>query len=430
MSIGRLFLLLAFGGTVSACSTTYHLPKPPNIYSAATPYPADEVPVDQRSAYSDIIYVTDRERELDKEGRLEYGHQRSPILRYGKARVEIGEGRDWEEVVSAANADIRRVKLTESIRDITPVGAFPQTPILFTIENGIAKLDPEKKQAFEDSRDDFQSYIKGALSKSAKKDVIVFIHGFNVSFEDAVYTTNDIYHYSGRKAVPITYTWPANNGNIFSYFRDQGSADYTVYHLKEFFRSLMDIEEIDNIHVIAHSLGTVATTTALRELLIETRAAGKKPREVFNIENLILAAPDLDYSVVTQRIIAERFAEGFGQLTVYTNDMDRALSLSSFLSSSLRFGKVLPDAEGELQKEVFQRVKNVSYITVNGSSTGFSNHAYFVKNPAALSDIVTLINSPSDPGSEARPLKNIGRNFWEIDDDYLKPSPASLIPSN
>lgn len=428
MNFIKIFLITVFAITVSACSTTYTLSKPPNLYTPQTPYPSADVSVDKQSAYSDIIYVTDRQPETSKKGVMKFGPDRSKSLRFGTARVKIGEDETWDEIVSAANADIRRVKLKETVQEISPKGAFPETPLLFKVENGIAIIDPAQKQAFETAREGFKSHVRESLSKSRKKEVIVFIHGFNVTFNEAIYTVNDIYHYSGRDAVPISYTWPAHR-NLLAYFQDQNSASYTVYHLKEFLRTLMSMEEIENIHVVAHSLGTVATTTALRELLIETRAAGKNPLETFNIENLILAAPDLDYGVVTQRLIAEQFAAAFGRMTVYTNDKDKALSLSSFLSSTMRFGKLLPNEEGKIEEKIFQQVKNVSYVTVVGGSSGFSNHAYFVRDPSALADLVTLINNPSDPGTEARPLKNLGGNFWELDAGYMKTlhKPSSIV---
>lgn len=63
--------------------------------------------------------------------------------------------------------------------------------------------------------------------------------------------------------------------------------------------------EVGSIHILAHSRGTDITTTALRELVIEARAAGKNPVTFLKVKNIILAAPDLDYGVVTQRLIAE-----------------------------------------------------------------------------------------------------------------------------
>ena len=426
MNVLKLILVLAFSISISACSSTYNLPKPPNIYNNQAPYPSKNVGPDKQSAISEILYVTDRGPKKLEDGSLKYTDERSQILRYGVGRVKIGENKSWSDIVAAANSDIERIKLEETLHSISPESEFPSTPLLFKVVNGVGAIDPEQLRAYEAAREDFQGFVREALSSSAKKEVVVFIHGFNTSFEEALFVTNDIYHYTGRSVVPIAYTWPSDNGNLFGYFHDQGSAEYTIYHLKEFFRSLMAMPEIDRIHVIAHSLGTQATTSAFRELLIETRASGKNARETFKIANLIMAAPDIDYGVATQRLIAERFAAGFERVTVYTNPKDKALSISGLLQSGLRFGKLLPSEEGEPQREIFEQVRNVNFIQLNSSTAGFTNHGYFTKNPAALSDVITLINNPSDPGTAARPLRNVGGNFWELDKGYLKPSPEAL----
>ena len=67
----------------------------------------------------------------------------------------------------------------------------------------------------------------------------------------------------------------------------------------------------------------------MRELLIEHRRT-EDLKKYFKIANLILAAPDLDYGVVRQRLLAEQFGTAFGQITVYTTSGDKALSLSQF----------------------------------------------------------------------------------------------------
>ena len=55
-----------------------------------------------------------------------------------------------------------------------------------------------------------------------------------------------------------------------------------------------------NAPLIAHSRGTDVTTTALRELNIEYKAAGKETRKELKLGNLVLCAADLDIDVVSQ----------------------------------------------------------------------------------------------------------------------------------
>jgi len=426
MPIAKLFVFLVSIASLSACSTTYYLPKPPNIYTAEAPYPHSAINPERQSADNKIIYVTDR-MPITKDGEKDFGSERSGTLRFGIADVVIGENKSWDDLVEAARSDVLRVKLKAELSKITPKGTFPETPMKFTVSKGIASLDPNAVAALSQSRNALTALIRERMKTSQNRDVIVFIHGYNTSFDEALFALNDIHHYSGRYGVPIAYTWPSDDGNIFGYFRDQGSADYTVYHLKEFLRTLMDMPDLRKIHIIAHSLGTQTTTAALRELLIETRAAGQNPLDKFKVENLIMAAPDIDYGVVTQRLVAEQFGVAFGRVTVYTNSGDRALSMSNILHSGMRFGKLLPGQEDTQERAIFENVENVSFITVSGGSGGFFNHGYFTKNPATLSDIITLITDPTDPGTETRPLKRRDGNFWEMDADYLKgPDTAPL----
>ncbi|MDP3960991.1 MAG: alpha/beta hydrolase, partial [Pseudorhodobacter sp.] len=163
----------------------------------------------------------------------------------------------------------------------------------------------------------FQAAVAAELRQAARKEVVVFAHGFRNDFNEAEASLASIWHYSGRIGVPILYTWPAGNPGLFGYFKDRESGEFSIYHLKEFLRMLAAIPELEHITIIAHSRGSDVTTSALREMVIAERAAGRVPLETLKISNLILAAPDLDFGVMRQRLIAERFGAAFGQVTVY-----------------------------------------------------------------------------------------------------------------
>jgi len=420
----RVLITLFAGLFLTACSTTYYLPQPPHLYTTQNPYTASAKNIQQDTTTNKIIYVTDRDPELTKQGQASFGTERSRHVRFGTADVRLGENQTWEEISSAAQSDIPKVKIKAELIGITASGIFPETPMNFTVNDGKLTFDPEELAENREARNDLTALIREQMKLTQKREVVVFIHGYKTSFEEAMITSNDIYHYTGHYAVPISYTWPSNDGNnLFGYFRDRNASNFTIFHLKEFLRTLMDMPDLDRVHVIAHSLGTDVTTTALRELIIETRAAGINPREKFKIENLVLAAPDLDYGVVTQRLIAERIGPAFGRITVYTNAKDRALGLSNFLQGGLRFGQLTSDQEKPKEVEIFKNVKNVSFINVTGSKQGFFNHGYFTQDPATFSDLITLIKNPSDPGSENRPLEKLEGNFWKMESsEYLKPA--------
>lgn len=100
-------------------------------------------------------------------------------------------------------------------------------------------------------------------------------------------------------------------------------------------------EAVEKIKILAHSRGTDITVTALRELFIEARAVGANPLERYRIESLVLAAPDLDFSVVQQRVMTEPIGPGVGQLTIYVSQGDRAIGLAEWLFGGLtRLGRL------------------------------------------------------------------------------------------
>ena len=179
----------------------------------------------------------------------------------------------------------------------------------------------------------------------------------------------------------------------------------------------METPEIEKIHVIGHSRGTAIVTTALRELLIENRGSGLSPREVFRIENLILAAPDLDFGVIRQRLMTEAFGTAFGQITVYSTQGDKALTVAQFVQRGVRFGLLASNDLDTRDRSILERVGNVHFVQAQDIRS-FTGHDYFVSDPAVSSDLLSVINHSAKPGSEIRPLINEEGNFWLLPFNY------------
>ena len=170
--------------------------------------------------------------------------------------------------------------------------------------------------------------------------MILFVHGINTSFRESAASTATIWQATDGLGVPVTFGWPARDTGILGYFQDRESGEFAIFHLKETLRLLARIPELRRLHVVAHSRGTGVATTALREMVIAARASGRDPRRALKIENLILAAPDLDFGVVRQRLIAERFGPAFGRITVYMNPGDDVLALAQMVMAGQRFGRL------------------------------------------------------------------------------------------
>jgi esterase/lipase superfamily enzyme len=61
-----------------------------------------------------------------------------------------------------------------------------------------------------DSYDGFYARISGEVTASRRREVLVFIHGSNVAFDDALYRTAQITYDLGFDGPPILYSWPSN----------------------------------------------------------------------------------------------------------------------------------------------------------------------------------------------------------------------------
>ncbi len=411
--IALVCVAIVFAG----CSSTPKLMPTPNIYLEDGRYPESSVPQGFRSNKVDLLFVTDREPETTADGALVYGYKRSASLGFGSAIVEIGDDLSWQELVAMSETSSRRSSPPIRVLTRTEIARFPATPHAFLIVDGEARVDPDVQSEYDRVALQFRQEINRRMVQAGENDVHIFVHGFKNTFDWAAVSLAELWHFLGRRGVPLLYSWPAAKGGMFGYFADRESGEFTIYHLKNLIRLLGSFPEVERINIISHSRGTDVATSALRELIIETRAAGHNPREVYRIENLIMAAPDLDFDIVRQRLLAEKIGPAFGQITVYTSESDKALGISQKLMGGTRFGRIQVADLSEQEQAIFKVVKNVAFINVEGVR-GFTGHGYFLSTPSTSSDIIRVINTGSKPGDPERPLTHQMLNFWDMPDEY------------
>ena len=405
---------------IAGCAESRQLMPTPNLYTDEKATLFEALPQEYASTLVELIYVTDRAPETDEVGNLRYGYKRSNSLAVGTTVVDLGQNATWEELVEASRTRTRFGKFELALVSIEEFTRLPPTPIPYKVINGEVVEDPEAVAAVEASVALVQAEVDRRLALTPRKDVYIYVHGYNNTFEDAAFALAELWHFFGREGLPIIYTWPAGHPGIFGYTYDRESSEFTVFHLKQLIKWLAEQPEIENIHLIAHSRGTDVAISAFRELVIWARGAGLDPREHFKIKNFVLAAPDLDVQVISQRIAAERLALAVDQATLYSSPDDKAIGLAELLFASPR-GRLGTLEISELNEEEIGRMKaNASRVTVvnfQGESTGYG-HNYFRNNPAVSSDLVLMIRYGFKPGEPGRPLEHIGLNFWRVPEGY------------
>jgi esterase/lipase superfamily enzyme len=284
--------------------------------------------------------------------------------------------------------------------------------------------DPAAVAAYEGSVAAFRRELAARLATSDRKEAIVFVHGFNNDLDDGLATAASLWHFAGRIGVPVTYSWPAGNRGPTAYIKDREAGEFSIFHFKEFLRALAGTPGLQKIHLIAHSRGADVTTTALRELAIFERGAGRDMRRTLKVETLILAAPDLDFGVVRQRLAAENAAAVVGQVYIYLNPRDGALGVAQALATGTRIGRLQPEDLTEAEWADLGEIPNVHFINVEAAG-GRIGHAYFRDNPAVLSDVVLTLRTGALPGSRERPLDPVRKQFWNLHANY--PGPRIVV---
>lgn len=409
----RRFILLAACFILGSCGVGIGLAPPPNLYRGGLNYPDDLVPAVWRTAEPKIFYMTDR----TPEGKS-YGSGRSGSMAFGAATVKFGRDLGWEELLDRTRADSNEQVSTLWVPDFEEIVRFESTPLPYVRSEGRLRHLQDALDAYDNQTAQFQAVIADEIAQTGNRSLLVYVHGFNNDFEDSLTTLANMWHFAGREAVPVSFTWPAGNGaGPLGYFRDRDAGVFSVHHTKEFLRMLSEMPEVDNIDIIAHSRGNDVVTAALRELMIEARGAGLHPKLALKTGTLIMAAPDLDVEIVRQRLQAERFSEAFEQINLYINPNDGALRLSAFLTQSTRLGALTDEdfKEGELQ--ILRKEGLVHFIRVEDVRGGFG-HAYFRDNPAVLSDVVLALRTRAFPGGTLRPLDQEGDGVWILHSNY------------
>jgi len=427
--MARGVFLLAAVLLLGGCSSQRPLMPTPDIYALGIMQPfADTLPAELKTVDVNIMYATDRVAEPRKDGRLDYGLGRDHTLAIGEAVVNIGGDTSWEKLAADARTGVRSLSLNLGIDSVTERARGPKGSIVYYGADGNLVTTAEGAQKLQAMRSAVHDMIRDRLTTSPRNEILLYVHGVANSFDDALYTTAELWHYLGREFVPIAYSWPAGHGGLLrGYSYDRESSEFTVFHFKRFLEWLAKLPEVEGIHIIAHSRGTDIVFTAIRELTIEARARGGMPEERLKLRNVVIAAPDINLEVSLQRTEREGTRWAAERWTTYTSPRDKAIGISEWLFGGGRFGKAGYDNIDDVARMWAENLAHVesasrdSLIQYEGRSGGAHGHDYFRTNPAVSSDLVLTVRYGRPPGAEnGRPLEHVEGLFWKINDDYLQ----------
>ena len=311
----------------------------------------------------DILYGTDRAANEDyKHGdsREEYFTGDRGQLQYGIAQVSIPKTHKFGEMerpgsgfLSFSKETVGEHILIQSLKDL--------------------------------GLEQFLELIDIKLGNVEENDILVFIHGYNVSFADAVRRTAQLSYDLEFKGVPLTYSWPSKS-ETEEYLTDESSVQYTVPHLVKFLTDVVENNRKNtspgNIHIIGHSMGTRALSYAVKELSFTY------DKELL-FKNIIFAAPDIDKDVFEVSVFpyVKKTSE---RITLYANEEDVALQISASMHGGKRVG------QGGDDIFIFDGLDSIDASGADPDMFSLS-HSYFSQHQLIVNDMKDVIYQSLPP---------------------------------
>jgi esterase/lipase superfamily enzyme len=244
----------------------------------------------------------------------------------------------------------------------------------------------------------FYALLRERVQASPRRELFVFVHGFNVTFEDAARRTAQIHHDLKFLGAPVLFSWPAHDKFVVTYPADENNVAWSAPHLKQFLLEVVKESQAESVNLVAHSMGNRALAAALREIELEL----KDDSRLFN--QVILAAPDIDADDFRHNI-APAMQRTAKRMTLYASSRDDALLASRLLHRGPRAGDA---GEGLV---VLNGIDTIDVTAIDSSPWG---HSYYGSSDPVLNDLKAMLMLAIPPSERTwlSPAERDGLTYW------------------
>jgi esterase/lipase superfamily enzyme len=264
----------------------------------------------------------------------------------------------------------------------------------------------DKVMPFEKS--EFVRQLHQQVSESRFKDIFIFVHGFNNTFEDAARRTAQMAYDLDFDGTPMLYSWPSQ-GSATAYAVDEAAVGISGRRLADFLEAVVQ-SGAQRIHLIAHSMGNRALIEALQTYL--AKRAPENRQHIFG--QIVFTAPDVDRDYFTD--VIQSLAGAAERVTLYASDNDYALRTSQFVHGAPRAGTA---------GDVIVTLAGLDSIDMSSVPADALGHSYFAANSGAIYDIFRLLWRGDPPPqrcgmSNRKPGGSSSLTVWWFNADACK----------
>jgi esterase/lipase superfamily enzyme len=222
---------------------------------------------------------------------------------------------------------------------------------------------------------------------SGGRDLLIYVHGFNQTFEAAALDAarlSDGIRFAGDT---MMFSWPSR-ASLFDYNYDRESAMWSRDALDQVLEDLLANPAVGRLNMVAHSVGTMLTMEALRQLYgkLGDYAADR-------IGAVVFASPDIDMDVFMASV--QRIGPLAPKVTIITATDDRALAVSRWVNGSTT-------RVGAAEKAQLEKL-GLRVIDASSQGWGILNHDLFLSNAGVRQAIRNAIGDYPHIGAFAPP---------------------------
>jgi esterase/lipase superfamily enzyme len=252
------------------------------------------------------------------------------------------------------------------------------------------------------SADEHWTQIAKALNRKIDEDraVLVFIHGYNVSFMEATIRAAQLGFDLNISGAMAFYSWPSQ-GTLAGYVLDEASIEASEGYIADYLVEMATKTQAARVHVLAHSMGNRGVLRAVDRI-----AASASKRSATPFDQIILAAADVDQD--TFRRLSVAYQAVARHTTMYVCDKDRAVEASSWLHGYPRAGLTPPVLV----------VPGIDTVNVSNLDLTLLGHGYVAEARDVLQDMHYVLrgNTPPERRFGLRSATTAdGQRYWVVD---------------
>lgn len=317
---------------------------------------------DLLTSYQRTCLASSPETPLSAGVALYYATSRRPVARRDPARdLYFGTRRE------AFEGDRIRLNYGRAMVNVPcqrDRGALPRPLSVFIFQ--LEPVLPKKHfylhdvSAFADEAE-WLGAIDGAVAPTRRREVLVYVHGYNNGFSAASYRAAQLHADLGIDGATVFYSW-ASQERLLGYGRDRDTVEdeAEISALADTLIALRN-SEATTVYLVAHSMGNRLMMAALEEI------AARSDRPARNFNELVLGSADIEKQAFEEHWIGARTV--VDRATLYASSQDRAMWAARLFAGDRRIGDANP------QPLVFQGMRTIDTSAVGGSGLGHDDYS-------------------------------------------------------